>query len=198
MTGPFVLHLVARLSAPASPLRQQAPPLDRLLNGVALLVALFIIAVCIVGFMIVLITLLPRVSERSEIAMRQSPWRAFFIGLANYLFLGGISLLLLSTEIPPLAFIGLVLSAVLAVVTVIGLAGLIRLIGDRLRILSGRDMSELARLIWATIALELAMLLPFIGWFLLAPVLSMISFGAAVLGWWHRKRLDGEHLGTEG
>jgi hypothetical protein len=198
MTGPFVLHFVASLSAPASSLPQQDPPLDRLLNGVALLVALFIIAVCIVGFIVVLITLLPRVSKRSEIAMRQSPWRAFFIGLANYLFLGGISLLLLSTEIPPLAFIGLVLSAALAVVTVIGLAGLIRLIGDRLRILSGRDMSELARLIWATIALELAMLLPFIGWFLLAPVLSMISFGAAVLGWWHRKRLDGEHLGTEG
>jgi hypothetical protein len=198
MTGPFMLHFVARLSAAASPLPQQAPPLDRLLNGVAVLVALFIIAVCIVGFIVVLITLLPRVSERSEIAMRQSPWRAFFIGLANYLFLGGISLLLLSTEIPPLAFSGLVLSAVLVVVTVIGMTGLIRLIGDRLRILSGRDMSDLARLIWAAIVLELAIFLPFIGWFLLAPALSMISFGAAVLGWWHRKRLDSEHLGTEG
>ena len=198
MTDLFMSHFVANLSSPASPWQQAEPPLDRLLNGVALLVALFIIAVCIVGFMIVLISLLPRVSQRSQLAMRESPWRAFFIGLANYFFLGGISLLLLSTEIPPLAFIGLVLFALLTAVTVIGLAGLILLIGDRLQSLSGREMSNLARLIWATIALELAIFLPFVGWFLLAPVLSMLSFGAAVLAWWHRKRLDDEQLGTKG
>ena len=189
MTSQTMFQLATVLSGSTVPLQQGEPPLDRLLNGAAFLIVLVIVAICIVGFMVVLVSLLPRVCQRSETAMRQWPWRAFFIGLANYLFLGGISLLLLSTEIPPLAFIGLVLVSILVAVTVIGLAGLVIFIGERLTTLSGRDLSTLAQLIWATVALELATFLPFVGWFLLAPVLSMIAFGAAVLGWWNRNRL---------
>ena len=176
--------------APASPLFQAEPPLDRLINGLAFSIVLVIVALCLIGFVIVLVTLLPKVSERSKAAFKNSAWRAFFIGLANYLFLGGISLLLLSTEIPPLSVLGLVIAAFLIIVTAIGLPGLALLIGERLTALSGHRMSDLKQLIWATLLLELAMFLPFIGWFLLTPVLLMTSFGAAVLAWRNRKKVE--------
>jgi hypothetical protein len=44
--------------------------------------------------------------------------------------------------------------------------------------------------VWGTVTVTLAGLLPFIGWFLLAPVLLMVSFGAAVLAWRNRKHKE--------
>lgn len=166
---------------------QQEPPLDRFVNGLAFIIVLVVVAVCLIGFVLVLAALLPAAGEHSKAALHRSPWRAFFIGLANYLFLGGISLLLLSTEIPPLGVIGLFIAAFLTVVTAVGLVGLVMTVGERLQILSGREMPALTQVVWGTIVLELALFLPFVGWFLLTPILLMESFGAAVLAWRHRK-----------
>ncbi len=184
----------AASGASALLLQQREPPLEQLLNGLALLLILVITTLCLVGFMVVLVALLPRVSERSQAALHRSPWQAFFIGLANYLFLGGIGLLLLSTQIPPLAVVGLLIIACLTIVTVIGLTGIVTLIGERMAHLRSQETSALKQLVWGTIALEFALLLPFAGWFLLTPILLMISFGAAVLAWRNRKQKESGEL----
>ena len=98
-----------------------------------------------------------------------------------------IALALFATEIGFLGLIGLVLLAFLAAVTAIGLAGLVACVGQRIADLRNHDMSPLARLVWGTLTVGFAALLPFIGWFVLTPILLMVAFGAAVLGWRNRK-----------
>jgi hypothetical protein len=176
-------------AAPALPLAQQQPPIARLINGLGVLALLLVAGLCLVAFVIVLATLLPQASQRSKTALLQTPWRAFFIGLANYLFLGGISLALFSTKIEFLGLVGVVILAFLATVTMIGLSGLVLIVGERLASLHNQEMSPLRQLVWGIIVLELAGLFPFVGWFLLTPVLLMISFGAGVLAWRNRKQL---------
>ncbi len=174
-------------ATPALPLPQAGPPVEQLINGLTLLVLILIMGFCLSALVVVLAALLPQASQRSKMAIVRSPWRAFFIGLANYLFLGGISLVLFSAKIEALGLVGVLIIAFLAGVTTIGLTGLAALTGDKLSVLRDQPMSPLKRLIWGAIALELASLFPLVGWFLLAPALQMVSFGAAALAWWNRK-----------
>jgi hypothetical protein len=178
----------ALIDSPAQPLFQLEPPVGRLVNGLGLLVLLFLISLCFVASMLLLAALLPRVMARSQQALLASPWRAFFIGLANYLFLGGIALVLLNIE--PLAWLGLIIAAGLSGLSLLGLTGLVSLLGERLAGLQGGELSPLKRFAWGAIILELACLLPFIGWFLLAPTLLLLSFGAAVLAWRNRRQSE--------
>lgn len=156
----------------------------------ALLLLLFVFGVCLVALTVLLVALFPRTADRTQTALLRSPRRAFFIGLANYLFLGAISLLLLSTDAPPLGLIALIILGAVLIVTLFGLTGLARLLGERLSVLAGRELPDLRRLIWGAVCMELAALLPVVGWFLLAPALLMFSFGAAVLGWRNRPAED--------
>jgi hypothetical protein len=201
--------MVITLTPPAAPLLQAEPPLGRLVNALIVLALLTLIALCFTGFMLLLAALLPRVVRRSKQALERSPWRAFFIGLANYLFLGGISLVLLNIE--PLAWLGLLIAAGLLGVTGLGMSGLASLVGERLARLSGGQtqlppleggteggISPLKQLIWGSVVLELASLLPLLGWFLLAPILLMVSFGAAILAWRNRGNEGMDEFSTMG
>ena len=185
-----LLPLLAKLLviSPAIPLPQAEPPLGRLVNGLIVLSLLFLGSLCFTALILLLAAFLPRVMARSQQALLASPWRAFFIGLANYLFLGGIALVLLNIE--PLAWLGVLISAALSGITLLGLTGSVSLLGERLAGLQSGDVSSLKRLIWGAITLELTCLLPFIGWFLLAPVLLMLSFGAAILAWRNRRQSE--------
>jgi hypothetical protein len=178
--------IVKTKSAVALPLLQAEPPARNLEEGLAALVLVALIGVCLMAFMVVLAALLPRLSERTKTALVRSPWRAFFIGLANYIFLGGISLVLLNIE--PIALLGVLILTALAVITVLGLPGLADLLGERIAGLRGRNFSPWQRLLWGALGLELAGLLPFIGWFVLTPALLLMAFGAAVLSWFNRKQ----------
>ena len=186
--NPLPLLANVLIDAPAQPLFQTEPPAGRLVNGLGLLVLLFLIGLCFVAAILLLAALLPGVTARSRQALLASPWRAFFIGLANYLFLGGIALVLLNIE--RLAWLGLLIAAGLSGLSLLGLTGLVSLLGERLAGLHSSEVSPLKRLAWGAITLELACLLPLIGWFLLAPALFMLSFGAAVLAWRNRRQSE--------
>ena len=183
-----LLPLLANMLAisPALPSAQAEPPLGRLANGLIVLGLLFLSSLCFVALILLLAAFLPKVMARSQQALLASPWRAFFIGLANYLFLGGIALVLLNIE--RLAWLGLIITASLSGLSLLGLTGLVSLLGERLAGLHGGEVSALKRLAWGAVTLELACLLPFVGWFLLAPVLLMLSFGAAILAWRNRRQ----------
>ncbi|HEX9925894.1 MAG TPA: hypothetical protein VGD99_24775 [Anaerolineae bacterium] len=182
--------VVPILTMTALPFYQQETPVARLINGLAVLILIMLIGLCLGALLAVLAALLPAAGRRSQAALLRSPWRAFFIGLANYLFLGGISLILLNTEVRPLALVGVIIAAALISITLIGLTGLVTLTGERLAALRSRETSPFSHLVWGTVTVTLAGLLPFIGWFLLAPVLLMVSFGAAVLAWRNRKHKE--------
>jgi len=179
MTNP--VWLLARTDlARATPL---FVPDQRADNPFVLLLVIIIVAVCLLATLILLVALLPQVSRQSQAALRRSPWRAFFIGLVNYLFLGGIIAVVSQAGIGWLNLLALLLLLGLTAVTALGLSGLVTLAGERVAALHSQAMSPLKQTIWGALLLELACLLPFAGWFLLTPLLLMISFGAAVLAW---------------
>ncbi len=152
-----------------------------------LILAILISAAGLTALLMVLAALLPRVTARSKMALVESARRAFFIGLANYVFIGGIALLLANIG-DVLAVVALILLAFLTVVTALGLAGLALHTGERLAELRRVELSPFRQLLWGAGAIELATLaVPFAGWFLLAPAALMVSFGAAVLAWRNRK-----------
>ncbi len=71
---------------------------------------------------------------------------------------------------------------------IVGAAGFARLIGERLRPLSG-SKSEITHLVRGALIFELACLFPIAGWFLFFPLAGTLSLGAAVfglLGWMPR------------
>jgi hypothetical protein len=177
------LILLLTVHPAAVPLAQAEPPAERLLNSLILLLLLLLIGLCLIAGMVMLAALLPGISQRSQAALLRSPWRAFFIGLANYLFLGAIVLVLVNAGNDLLGLLGLIGLLFLAAVTFLGLPSLARLTGERLAHLRQQEMSPWQHLVWGTVVLELAALLPVLGWVVLAPIIMMLSFGAAVLAW---------------
>lgn len=175
-----------------APPPQEKLPADRLLDGLALVLLLILVGVCLMAALVALAALLPNLSRRSQAALSKRPWRAFFIGLANYIFLGAISLVLFNLNIDLLGLLGLLILTFLFGVTLLGLPGLAWLTGGRLAQLRQQEMSAFKQLVWGTITLELAALLPVLGWFLLTPILLMTAFGAAVLAWRHPRQLEPE------
>lgn len=144
----------------------------------------------IVGLLALLLFLaavMPRATARSKAALVNAPRRTFFIGLANYIFVGGISLLLLNAG-DVLAVLGALIFAALVSVTMFGLAGLVLLTGERLAELRRVEMSPFKQMVWGTLTVEIAMVgFPVFGWIVVAPTVLMTAFGAAVLAWRHRK-----------
>lgn len=139
------------------------------------------------ALLVTLAALMPRATSRSKHALLQSPRRAFFVGLANYIFLGGIALVLLNAGDVP-ALLGLLLLGALLAVTAPGLAGLARLTGERLADMRRADWSPFKQMLWGAVTLEIAAVgLPFFGWFVVAPALLATAFGAAVVAWRSRK-----------
>lgn len=141
----------------------------------------------LLALLLFLAAVMPRATARSKAALVTSPRRTFFVGLANYIFVGGISLLLLNAG-EFLAVLGALIFAALVSVTMFGLAGLALLTGERLAELRRVEMSPFKQMVWGTLTLEVAMVsFPVFGWIVVAPAVLMTSFGAAVLAWRNRK-----------
>jgi hypothetical protein len=147
-------------------------------------------------FFVALMTLCAAVmrgqTERSKTILQETPYRALLAGLigygvlgtlAWYLFSGAFIKRLLETEIvPSWLAAGIVVSAVLAVVTFLGAPGTFAAVGERLETLHGRPMSGLVKAALGTLVAVLAGWFPFVGWLIVIPALVFFSFGGAVLG----------------
>ena len=154
--------------------------------------------VCFVALITLFAAVLRGPTERCRASLRDAPLQAFVAGLLGYAVLSGMAWYLLSgafikrileTEIVPswLAS-GISVVAVLVVVTFIGAAGTVSLLGERLAALQGEPMPGLRRTALATLVAVLAGWFPVIGWFVVTPALLLFSFGAACVGLWRRIR----------
>ncbi|MBK8990103.1 MAG: hypothetical protein IPM39_29250 [Chloroflexi bacterium] len=130
--------------------------------------------------LVTLIGLFPRFAAQTHVALEQSPGRSFIVGLVNLFFLSVITLTLLALAenaaqffaLPALIFLG-----VLAAAGLLGLAGLALLLGQRL----WPDKPPVTRHAYAALLLLLALLAPFVGWFLLLPLFFTAALGACVM-----------------
>lgn len=171
----------------AAPAQQLEGNLSQLLGTILLLLGLAALGVTLGAVLLASVSLLPGLTQRSRQALQQTPWRAFFVGLANYLFLGLLAIILIRTEVEILALAGILISSILALVTMIGLGGLVQLLAQRLATLRQEPTSPTRQLLWSILVLELAGLFPIFGWFVLTPIWLLLGFGAALLGWRRRK-----------
>ena len=81
----------------------------------------------------------------------------------------------------------LILAAIVPLVlSILAAPGTFSNIGDRLATVHGGEMSGLRRTALGTLVSVLAVWFPVIGWFVIAPVLLAMSFGAFVSGFWRR------------
>ena len=148
------------------------------------------------AFFVALMTLMAAVmrgqTSRCRAVLQETPYRALITGLigygilgslAWYLFSGAFIKRLLETEIVYSWLIaGILVSAVLALVTFAGAPGTFAAVGDRLEKLHGRPMSGLVKVVLGTLVAVLAGWFPVVGWCIVIPALVFFSFGGVVLG----------------
>jgi hypothetical protein len=152
-------------------------------QGIGMLVLLIVVGTSLVALFAVMGVLFPRTLERTRAAVEELPARSFLIGLVNVLFVLAIVVGLgaLRNSMGPsyLDLLALLVLAILAVGVTFGLAAVVQAVGGRL--LPGR--SQLAQRTWGAVALVLACLTPYVGWFGLLPYLALTGLGAFILGW---------------
>ncbi len=152
------------------------------------IVLLIFILACFVALMAFMASVLRGVNDRSKQAIQWSPWKTGFFGVAIYAVFGGLALWLYS-----LAFIerlleteivwGFLAAAVLVTVvpllaSLLGAPGTFGYVGDRIAALHGGEMSGLRRTVLGTTISVFAAFFPLIGWFVVLPVLLVMSCGA--------------------
>jgi hypothetical protein len=145
------------------------------LSGASLVVLLLVIAAVWPGFT-------SRVADNAAGA----PGKTLLVGLVNYLFLGAIALVSLNLGVA--AVIGIVLLVVLVLGTLLGLPAVAALVGARLYRQHDLETTRGSETLVGGAALYVAVLTPFVGWFLVLPALCLWSFGAAALTLVSRQR----------
>jgi len=128
--------------------------------------------------------LMPGTTIRVQVRLRETPGKSFGLGAVLTAVL--LIIILITVQIPGpgqafafgLAIIGMGLGC-------LGAAGMARLLGERIRPLA-KPNSDMMNLLRGAIVYELACLVPFVGWFIFAPLVGMTVLGSAVfalIGW---------------
>ena len=136
--------------------------------------------------------LFPARVEKTAEHIRQSPWRAFGIGLVNFLFFGTIVFLLLaSSEGARKSPLGIALTLPALIITILmlillsfGLTAVSAVLGERLF----PESAAWKRNFFAAVVLGIGSSLPTIGWFLLFPYAALTGFGAVLLTYFQRNK----------
>ena len=160
-----------------------------LLRSIPVFLLLALLLSC---YLLVFSALFPSRVDKTSEHLRGSLWRAFWIGLVNFLFFGAIVLLLFAlTEGARRTFIGGVLLVPAAAITIaifaflsLGLASLSAVLGERLF----PEAATWKRSFFATLLLGVGCTIPVLGWFLLFPFASLTGFGAVLLTYFQRNK----------
>lgn len=169
----------------ASPvLMPREDPAGKIVFAIVLMV---FILVCFVALMTFMAALMSGTNERSKKAIADAPLRMLLLGFVGYAVFAGLAVWLYS-----LAFIerlletevvaGFLTAAVIVTVvplafSLLGAPGLFCYVGDRLAALHGGEMSGLRRIVLGTCVSVFAALFPIVGWFIVLPVLLVLSLG---------------------
>ena len=150
-------------------------------EGLALLILLIASIPTLIALFVVLEVLFPHVVESTRQVAEMAAGRSFAVGLVNGFFLGAVMLALFalgdSTGNQLFSLLGLLVLILLALGLAFGLVGMVQLIGVRL----APAGSPLRRTVLGAVALVLASLTPFVGWFGLLPYVALRGLGGFVV-----------------
>jgi len=159
-------------------------------NGASIVLLTVAIGFTLVALFTVLAALFPSAIARTRRSMESSAGASFAIGLVNTLFMGGIALALAGLAdglgVALLRAPALALLAILVVLLTFGLTGSALMVGGRLY----PKRSATGQGLLGGIALVLACLTPFVGWFGILPYVSFLGIGGFILSLF-RKEANG-------
>jgi len=118
--------------------------------------------------------------------IERTPWRCLGFGVVLLIPIGITASILLSIALGPANFLGAAVLVISLAFASLGASGMAGTMGQRLLPRSNESTSEAAGFLRGAVALELAAAFPVIGWFLVIPIATLTSLGAAafsVLGW---------------
>lgn len=145
------------------------------------------IAAGLASLMVWTALLFPRPTALSGSVLERRPMRCFLVGAVVTLLWGGPALALIHSPHGGTKLAGWVLLLPLVAILVVGLTAMSQLLGERLRELSP-TVTPLGGLVRGAVTLELAMLPPFLGWFVFAPLVGVTVIGAGTMGCFARGR----------
>lgn len=142
------------------------------------------------GLLLALNLLMPKVTERAQIRLNETPGKSFILGVpitaAFLLFIA------ITSQIPGLQAIAFIAAFLGMGLGTLGAADFARLLGQRLSALTG-PLSRLKSIALGAVVYELACLFPIVGWFIFAPLVGITLIGAAafaLLGWLPRPVIE--------
>ena len=151
---------------------------------------LLALGIALPGMLLTWRLLWPHVVDRARQRIGQTPWACFALGL----FLLGLFfipvIILLNVPLQGAQLMGFIAIFLLMAFASLGGAGLAELLARRLHA-AGVETSAAGATIRGAVALELAAIFPFVGWFIFIPLAFVISLGAtvfALLKWVPRQK----------
>ena len=128
-------------------------------------------------FLMLLVFLIPNRVERTRQVINRAPGRSFLIGFVNFLFFGVLAGILSDSGGEGGTLGGIILIA-LGSLSLMGLSGMVITLRERIYPeLSGNGLKEGMK---TAVLIIIASLTPFIGWFVLAPILLIIGLGGTI------------------
>lgn len=123
---------------------------------------------------------LPRFVARAQERVAGSGARSFGVGLLGAVVIAVPVIVLLALPFGPAKFLGATLLMLTLAFASLGAAGVAGAMGANFKQASGQEMSESGAYVRAAIALELAAAFPFLGWFLVIPIMIIVSLGSSL------------------
>ena len=144
------------------------------MNEVFVLAIVLISALSYVALVTLLATFLPGLTQRGRQIVAEHPLRTVLVGAIGWVIFGGLAAWFYSRTNPSAAYVALVLPSL---VCLLGAPGLYTHIGNRIAALRAREASSLWCVVVGTLVSLTAALFPFVGWFLILPLLLAAEFG---------------------
>lgn len=144
---------------------------------ISIILITLISSITLTFLLILLVFLIPNRVERTRQVINRAPGRAFLIGFVNTLFFGVLATSFASSGDEG-GFIALLILLALGSLALIGLSGMVVTVRERIY----PEMSEngLKEGLKTAVFIIIASLTPFIGWFVLTPILLIIGLGGAI------------------
>lgn len=134
----------------------------------------------LIALLVTLTYLLPQRTAQTQTAVQTIPRRAFIIGFVNALFFG-VLVALFAQGGEGGGLIAVLILLTLVGFAFVGLGGVLVLLQERIYPpFADHGLSTLQMRLRTAVLLVAALLAPFVGWFILAPILLITSLGAAL------------------
>jgi hypothetical protein len=161
-------------------------------QGLGFFIIVVLSGLCLGALFVVVNNLFREIVEDTQQAAQDSPGRTFLVGLINFLFIMVIAIALQNVAqimgIQFLSFLGLFLLFLLVIGVVFGLSAMVELVNEKLT--PGQTGWKFTA--GGAIALTMACLTPYLGWFGLLPYVGFRGLGAFILSLITRLRQSDE------